>query len=161
MTNNDRPADFDARVMAYLPGLRKLAGKMVPRQYRDDLVTDTIMFALERWQNFREDGGMWNWLAWNMRGIVTNSAKKAATEKKHVRFVPIEKHMNLSVRATQEGYAELSDALRHISAHRHGSVLLRRAMGDGLKEIAVDRGTSVEWVRQMEIAARTELRTAA
>lgn len=159
MTNTNRPAEFDARVMAYLPGLRKLASKMVPRQYRDDLVTDTIMFALERWQNFREDGGMWNWLAWNMRGIVTNGAKKAANDKKRVVFVPIEDHMNLAVPAAQDGYAELSDALRHISAHRHGSVLLRRAMGDGLKEIAVDRGTSVEWIRQMEVAARSHVRT--
>lgn len=161
MTNTNRPVDFDARVMAYLPGLRRLAAKYVPRPYRDDLVTDTIMFALERWQNFREDGGMWNWLTWSMRGIATNAAKKAANDKKRVVFVPIEDHMNLSVPAAQDGYAELSDALRHISTHRHGSVLLRRAMGDGLKEIAVDRGTSVEWVRQMEVAARTQLRAAA
>lgn len=156
-----RPAEFDARLMAYLPGLRKLAAKMVPRQYREDLVTDTIMFALERWENFREDGGMWGWLSWNMRGIVTNSAKKAANERKTAVFIPIEDHMNLSVAGEQEGYVDLSDALRRAASHRHGPVLLRRAMGDSLKEIAAERGVSIERVRQQEEAARASLRAAA
>lgn len=159
--SNNRPAAFDARVIAYLPGLRSLAAKMVPRAYREDLVTDTVMFALERWQNYREDGGMWNWLAWNMRGIVTNGAKKAANEKKRAVFVQIDDYMNLSVPGSQAGYTELSDTLRNVATHRHGSVLLRRAMGDGLKEIADERGTSVEWVRQMEVSARAHVRAAA
>ncbi len=156
----ERPAEFDARVMAYLPGLRRLAAKYVPRPYREDLVTDTIMYALERWQNYREDGGMWNWLSWNMRGIATNAAKKAASQKNRAIFVPLT-HQDSAVAPAQEGYVQLSEALRLVSAHRHGTVLLRRAMGDGLKEIAVDRGTSVEWVRQMEVAARKAVRAAA
>ena len=159
-TNTNRPAEFDDRVMAYLPGLRRLAAKYVPRPYREDLVNDTIMFALERWQNYREDGGMWNWLAWNMRGIATNAAKKAASQKNRAIFVPLTHH-DSAVAPAQEGYVQLSEALRLVSAHRHGSVLLRRAMGDGLKEIAVDRGTPVEWVRQMEVAARMYVRAAA
>lgn len=159
-TTTDRPADFDARVMAYLPGLRRLAAKYVPRPYREDLVTDTIMYTLERWQNYREDGGMWNWLAWNMRGIATNAAKKAASQKNRAIFVPLTHH-DSAVAPAQEGYVQLSEALRRVSAHRHGSVLLRRAMGDTLREIASDRGTTVEWARQMEVAARRELRAAA
>ena len=52
-----------------------------------------------------------------------------------------------------------SEALRLVASHRHGSVLLRRAMGDTLREIANDRGTTVEWARQMEVAARSHVRT--
>lgn len=157
----NRPAAFDARVMAYYPGLRRLAARHVPLAYREDLVTDTVISALENWGKFRETGGMWSWLEWTMRGIVTNAAKKAATRDKHVRFVPLEEYHDASVAPAQEGYTCLSETLRQVSAHRHGSVLIRRAMGDKLKDIANDRGTSVEWVRQMEAGARAELRAAA
>ena len=156
----ERPADFDARVMAYLPGLRRLAAKYVPRPYREDLVTDTIIYALDRWKNYREDGGMWNWLSWNMRGIATNAAKKVASQKNRAIFVPLTHH-DSAVAPAQEGYVQLSEALRLVASHRHGSVLLRRAMGDGLKEIAVERGTTVEWARQMEVAARKAVMVAA
>lgn len=159
-TTTERPADFDARVMTYMPGLRRLAAKHVPRPYREDLVNDTVMYALENWRNYRETGAMWSWLEWTMRGIVTNAAKKAATRDKHVRFVPLT-HQDSAIAPAQEGYVRLSEALRGLAAHRHGTVLMRRAMGDTLREIAADRGATKEWVRQMEVSARRELRAAA
>ena len=155
MTN--RPKEFDDRVMAYLPGLRRLAAKYVPRAYQDDLVTDTIMFALGKWQNFREDGGLWNWLAWNMRGIVTNGAVSARRRKAIATFVPIEDVANLATAPAQEGYVELSQALARLSSIKHGEVLIRRAMGDGLKEVAEERGLSRQRIQQLELAARADL----
>lgn len=95
-----------------------------------------------------------------MRGIVTNAAKKAATRDKHVRFVPLT-HQDTAVAPAQEGYVRLSETPRLVSAHRHGAVLMRRSMGDTLREIANDRGTTVEWARQMEVAARKYVRAAA
>jgi len=156
-----RPKEFDDRLKAYLPGLRALAATLVPRPYREDLVVDTVMFALEKWQNLRDDGGMWGWLVWNMRGIVSNQAQKAASRARNATFLPIEDHMNLAVPASQEAYTTLSETLREISSNRNGDVLLRRAMGDGLKEIADERGITCERVRQIEVAARSALRVAA
>jgi len=140
--------------MAYMPGLRKMAARHVPRQCRDDLVTDTIMYALEKWQNFREDGGMWNWLSWCMRGLVKNAAQKAMTRKKHATFIPIEKWMHPASEPRQEEYAELSAALRKLSSVRHGDVVLRRGMGESLADIGDERGITRERVRQLEVAGR-------
>ncbi|MBB4192764.1 sigma-70 family RNA polymerase sigma factor [Rhizobium aethiopicum] len=147
--NDNRPAEFDARVMAYVPGLKRLAGRRVPREYRDDLVTDTIMYALAHWKNFREDGGMWNWLEWSMRGILKNAATKAANRKKNLKFVPIEDHMNLSTPATQLAHADLSKALDGMTG-RGGKIVVRRALGHSLREIGDEMGMTSERVRQLE-----------
>lgn len=161
MTDNSRPASFDARVMAYLPGLRKLAARRVQPAYRDDLVTDTIAYALEHWTNYREDGGLWNWLVWQMRGILKNEATKKANRDKHVTFVQMADHMHFSVPASQEDYADLSFAFDRAAGVKNGDVLIRRAMGDTLDDIATDRGLCRERIRQLESAARAELRAAA
>lgn len=159
--NDNRPAEFDARVMQYVPGLRKMAANRVPMQYREDLVTDTIICALAHWKNFREDGGMWNWLAWQMRGILKNEATKAALRAKHIQFVPIEDHMRFSVPPTQLDHVELSQTL-DVMDTREGAILLRRAMSDeSLDEIGVDFGISGERVRQIESKERNRLRARA
>lgn len=147
--NDNRPPEFDARVMAYLPGLRSMAAKRVPREYRQDLVTDTIMHALTHWKSFREDGGMWNWLEWCMRGIIKNAATKAAVRKRLATFVPIEDHMHLSTPANQLAYADLSKALDGMTG-RGGKIVVRRAMGDSLGEIGNAMGLTAERVRQLE-----------
>ncbi len=154
-----RPADFDDRVMAYMPGLKRLALKKVPRIYADDLVTDTIICALEKWENYREEGGMWNWLVWQMRGIISNSAIKAKARSAHAIFVPLDDH-DTAVAANQNDYVELSMTLDRISG-RDGGILLRRAMGYGLREIAEAEGVGSERVRQLEERARKRLEEAA
>lgn len=156
MTTKTRPPEFDARVMAYRPGLFSLAGKLgLKGEERHDLVTDTIIEALERWQNYREDGGFWNWLYWTMRGKHTNARDKRQlpmTDKS------IEDVSHL-VRAepSQERYLELSQTLAKLSAGRKGHVLLRRAMGDTLQEISNDIGVNRERVRQIEEEERAVL----
>lgn len=161
--NTARPAAFDAAVMAYLPGLKKLAARMVPREYRDDLVTDTIMYVLERWRNFRGDytsarGGLWNWLQWNMRGVVSNQAVTAKSRKRRASFVPMDGHVyHLATPATQHASAEAREAIDRIDG-RDGDVLLRRAMGFGLEEIGADIGVTRERVRQLEVKARARLK---
>lgn len=149
VANDNRPTEFDARVMAYLPGLRALAAKKVPKEYREDLVTDTIIYALAHWTNFREDGGMWNWLEWQTRGIIKNAASKAVARKRHAVFVPIEDHMQFSTPANQLDYADLSKALDGMTG-RGGRIVVRRAMGDTLREIGNVMGLTNERVRQIE-----------
>lgn len=156
-----RPAEFDARVMAYVPGLRNLARRYRRTdEQRNDLVTDTIMSALDRWQSYRADGGMWNWLAWTMRGIVSNHAQQAAVRRKHIKFVAMDDVPHAPIETNQEDYADLSSALAALGRVKNGDVVMRRAMGDSLREIAEDRGVTAERVRQIEVAARAELRRA-
>lgn len=149
----ERPADFDDRIMAYRPGLESLARKYRrdPEQ-RADLVTDTIIYCLEHWQNFREEGGLWKWLAWQMRGIVSNEA-----DRKYIKVVDADRQMEMaSTQPTQHDYAELSAILGQLSG-RGGHVVLRQAMGDTLTEIGAEMGVSCERARQLAANERARL----
>lgn len=149
-----RPPAFDSRVMAFMPGLQNLSRKYKKTwEDRNDLVTDTIAYALEKWENFREEGGMYNWLAWNMRGIASNQRQR---RNLHIVEAPVQ-YALASSQPTQERYCELSSVLRILPAGRGGSVLLRRAMGEQLNEIGADLGVSPERVRQIEEKARALL----
>ena len=157
LTKNARPKEFDARIMAYVPGMRAKAAKYrKTREGRDDLVTDTIAYCLDHWQNFRADGGLHNWIMWQMRGVVKNNGAYDRVRKGV--FVDSEFHIDTaSTPPTQHQSAELSAALSHMTG-RDGGVLLRRAMGDGLEEIGADLGISRERVRQLEERARVKVR---
>lgn len=148
-----RPPSFDARVMAYLPGLKNLAYKLErDPEIRGDLVTDTLIEALDKWQNFRGDGGMWNWLYWMMRGKLTNqrNKKKAHLVEEGYRYE------NATTAPRQHDYSELSSVLGQLT-DRAGGVLIRRAMGETLAEIGKDIGVGVERTRQLEEKARARL----
>lgn len=156
---HDRPASFDAAVMAYYPGLRNLARRYKSAAYRDDLVTDTIMRALENWRNFRPDGNMWRWLAWTMRGIVSNQAVGASMQKRQGVLVSID-NVALSTEPNQEHYTDLAAATDKLTG-RGGDILLRRAMGGTLKEVGASYSISPEWTRRLEAEARSKLKEAA
>lgn len=167
--NDNRPAAFDARIAAYLPGLRKLARRYTKtHEQANDLVTDTVIYALEKWQNFRprtgadrKSDGFWAWLVWQMRGVVQNASVKTANRRRVATFVALDDAPALRVAPNQHDYAELSQTIARLSGTRSGGVLLRRAMGDKLGDVANDLGVSRERVRQLEVAARHELRVAA
>lgn len=161
--NAPRPAAFDAAITAYIPGLQKLARRYTktPEQ-RDDLVSDTVIYALDKWRNFRphDDGtaGMWTWLSWQMRAVVSNARSAAVNRRKNMTFVAMDDAVNLpSTPAGQESSADLSVVLGQIGGLKHGDVLMRRAMGDKLVDIAEERGLSVERIRQFEVGARRKL----
>jgi len=149
-----RPPSFDAAVTAHIPNLKWLAGKLGFRgDARKELVHDTIVYALSHWQNFREDGCMQNWLFWQMRGCVTNTARR-----KRVTLVHGVDVANRATPPRQEDYVALSATLAKLSG-RGGEFLLRAAEGDSLLEIANDNGISRERVRQIVERERVRLRS--
>lgn len=151
-----RPAEFDARVMEYLPGLRRLAMKLAPPQYREDLVSDTVLSALENWQSFREDGGMWGWLKWRMRNVVSAQAYHATRLKRHGRRVSLESASHLAEPPRQVAAAELSIALESLARVNNGDLILRAAQGETFGEIAAERGVSRQRIHQVAARARKE-----
>lgn len=157
-TTTDRPAAFDARVMAYFPGLMNAAKRYTRNNdERYDLAVDTVAKALSCWTNFREDGGLWKWLVWNMRGIASNRARDAVAKKRYGREVSTESLPQRSTPAEQEHAADLAVAVDRLSAIRHGDVLLRYATGETHMEIAGERGISRQRVRQLAEKARERL----
>jgi RNA polymerase sigma factor (sigma-70 family) len=155
--NVERPAEFDARVMRYWPGLWNLAGELGARgEERQDLVTETVMEALKKWENYREGGGFYKWLYWMMRGIWSNSQRSKM--RSPMTDLPVEEYeQRLVTQPTQEHYVELSQALSRMTAGRRGNVLVRRAMGESLREIGADIGVGPEGVRQLELRERKML----
>lgn len=159
----DRPAEFDQRVMQYLPGLRKLSWRYCrDAEEREDLVNDTVMFALRNWQSFREEGGFWSWLCWQMRGEVSrrnnyNKRRVWLNAQFDVQHETADAIAELRTEPTQDVEVELADVKRLVAGVRHGDVLLRYAHGATLDEIARDRGLSKERIRQFIVVARKEL----
>jgi RNA polymerase sigma factor (sigma-70 family) len=143
--------------MEYLPGMRKLAGKYRrDREQRDDLVTDTIAKCLETWENYREDGGFWNWIYWAMRGVMS---KERDARKRKLRIVDDpEGHWaaTIGMAPTQLKHVELSQTLDEMKG-REGDILMRRAMGERLCEIGATLGVCKERVRQIEKRERQRL----
>jgi DNA-directed RNA polymerase specialized sigma24 family protein len=75
-----RPADFDAKVLAYIPMMRKFAAKLVPEEAREELVQDALLYTFEKWENFRGDwnapkSGFVEWLRFQMRGVASNNKR--------------------------------------------------------------------------------------
>lgn len=137
MTNDNRPADFDARVMSYWPGLLGAAFRYErDKDARYDLAVDTVAYALGHWQSFREDGGFFNWLKWCMRSIISNRSKG----RHRTLLIADDPNGSLicmaSVPPAQEHSADLSIVLKRIQSMPAGQDLLQAAMGASLREIA-------------------------
>jgi len=158
-TTDARPEGFDDRLMSYYGSLRKRAGRLGnPPQEREDILNDTIVYILSHWRSFRPDGGFYNWISLCMRHVAQEIRRTAARKAVYMRQVQDPRAFdNLQTPASQLDNVELSDAIAYLKGHRHGGVLLRRAMGDSLKEVAADGRGNVEWARQREERARRDL----
>lgn len=128
-----RPPEFDARVLAYMPMLRSQATKRAPAGKREDLIQDTLFYALSKWENFREDGSFYNWLVYCMRAVISNNrAKKTEQEDPDGRLAS-----GRTQPPSQEDAAELDRVLRRISDTKDGDSLLAFAAG-------IDQGTMAD-----------------
>lgn len=159
-----RPKEFDAKVMAYLPALKKLARKLANND-ADELVQDTFIYVLSHWQNFRGDpaqpkSGFYNWLTLNMRSIAQGRRGKERTQRK---YMPVKNDpdgyvlANVSTAPRQEDITYANQVVRRLSRSREGRMLVRLGGGEMLKDVAAKRGIGVERVRQLTERARERL----
>lgn len=162
MTETRRPAEFDAKVMAYMPGLKSLSHKYAPAGEREELIQDTLVQIFASWKNFRGDdygsgSGFYNWLAWQMRAVAGNKRSKKSVPTVYDdngKYSAI-----VGMPADQERAVIAKDMLGRATG-RDGAILLRRGMGCGLKEIGAELGLTRERVRQLEVRGRDSLRKA-
>lgn len=143
MNDNERPAEFDLKLMAYMPGIRSLAVRWEVSGQREDLIQDTIAYVLTHWKNFRHDGdykNFYSWIKWQMRGIANNRKRRIKTP---LTDDPTGLIMaNVPVPANQEYAADLVIALDKLATNINGSTLLRFAAGFDQYEIAASDGVS-------------------
>lgn len=145
--DNQRPAEFDARLAEYSPMINKLANNARRSGGADDLAQDIRLAAMERWQSYRpEDFKFGTWLAWVTRSVVSDAKIKAATKK---RTAVVMTDHRVSAPATQQIHAELVEVLSRLSGTRDSDVLLRFAMGEDLAAIGAEMGISRERARQL------------
>lgn len=148
--NDNRTAAFDAALVAYLPGMRKLAYTLVGNK-ADDLVQDTAVAALRRHGSFRTEGGFRVWVSLIMRSIAAGERKKYRPH-----FVDGFQFTLLRNGPSQE----IESDMRTIGNHLHdagGHIILRRAQGEELKDIAVSLGVSKNRASLHEARARAAL----
>lgn len=147
--NDNRPASFDAALLAYLPSLAGLAMKLRPtasRQDREDLVQATALKALEVWHSYRTDKSPYTWLRYLMRAIAYDDAERQGKIAKLKLQLP-----GVSVTITepsQEHAADLALVSSQIAPDLRGD-MLDMAAGGLLAEPAARRGITRERTRQM------------
>lgn len=149
----ERPPEFDAKVMAHVKALGKLAWmKTRNRDAANDLVSDTVILALHRWQNYNPKWAMWTWLKLLMRGKARDNwiAGKSRIEM----IGTSTEYFNAATPPNQEARVALNEALATLDTIKNGDLVLGRAMGDVSAETARTRGVSRQHiVNQTVIAA--------
>ena len=139
----ERPPEFDAKVMAFYPGLLNHAWKLTrDRDRQMDLVSDTVAMALHRWQSYDSKYAIWTWLKMTMQEIRRDRARAGAREIKTIVPSSDEDSYMPATPASQFDHAQLSSVLRVVNSIKHGGHIIRRAMGDTFREIGEKGGNT-------------------
>lgn len=171
MTN--RPAEFDALVLQWMPFLHKMARRLERNaQDREDLINETVAVVLHRWASYREDGNFPGWLALSMRECVAALRRRQRRARENecsydgalrLNFRGGDDDFNVAKcdmhgePARQDNIVELTQVVEAIPAGRPRDILTRLACGDNGEEIGRDYGISRERVRQIGVAERGKL----
>jgi len=153
-----RTEEFDARVVSYLPYLRKQAARMErDEQKREDLVSETVIKLLDTHHTFRPEGGFVNWMYWTMRGVATSNHRRV---NKEVEDPDGKVAAAVAVPSTQEDQAYVSEVLSRIPA-KHSEIVQRLVAGWTHEEIGAERGITRQAVASYISRARAAVRHAA
>jgi DNA-directed RNA polymerase specialized sigma24 family protein len=141
----ERPAEFDAKVMARYSVLKNRARRITKNENAAvDLVTDTIMLALKRWQSYRDGPTMWPWLCLTMKECArSNWSKMNRAVKTTSNDIVM---MNISTQPSQYHSLALRDALKILDKIKHGDVLIDHSLGHSSNDIARNLGISQQAV---------------
>jgi DNA-directed RNA polymerase specialized sigma24 family protein len=143
--NDNRPAWYDAAVLAYMPRLRRVAKILTTPSKQDDLVQSTIEAALRYWRSYNPAKNLGGWLVFQMRHIAfTERGAVVATGSLDLLTVP----------ADQESTVTAAELLRAVEASPHADVMRLVATGHTSEEIATMRGVSRQRVHQKITAFR-------
>lgn len=170
-TQPTRPTEFDAKVLAYLPALKKLAYRFERnRQDREDLINETVEVALRRWAGYRPDGGFYGWLVGQMRSVVADVRRRArrhvaepldaAIDQANADEDPYKIYAMPAAPAEQDNIIELDQVRAAMKPGRAADMLMRVAAGEEYAAIAADYGVSRQRAHQIVTAERARLRKA-
>lgn len=157
----ERPAEFDAKIMAFYPGLLNHAWKLTrDRERQIDLVGDTVAMALHRWQSYNEKYSIWTWLKYTMQEIRRDRARESTRQIKTVVPSSDEDSYMPATQGNQFDSANLASVLRTIGQIKNGGHIIRRAMGDTFREIGAKGGNTSQCAHLQYKEAMADLRRA-
>ena len=157
--NNPRSPEFDRKLLAYEPALRRLARKITRNEdAADELFQSAMVVMLRRHRECRLDT-FWTWAVMCVRGtaqdfIRTNSTKSRTAE---VCSLSAFEEVPGSTEPSQEDGADLSRVISMLEG-RNGTMLMRMAMGDTLESIGSDHGLTKQRVCQIVEKERGRVR---
>lgn len=160
-----RPADFDAMLVRYMPGMRKMASRLgFTGDEADYLVLDTIARCLANWRNYRPGPSAWSYLYWTMRGVTSRRKRELANRNRLFVHDPDGRHAaGLALAPTQEHAVDLKRAVEALDS-RGGHIAVRVAMGETFEEVGSSIGVSRQRAKQLSdraVARVAGLRVAA
>lgn len=153
----DRPADFDAKVMAHHAALKSRAWRITKnKSVANDLVTDTVILALKRWRSYRDGPTMWPWLCLTMKECARDNWAKmqraVKTTNNDVAF------MSARTQPNQYYALVLKDTLRSLDDIKHGDTLIAHSLGHGSGFLAKKNGISQQAIINRFGKARARLK---
>ncbi len=154
-SNDNRPASFDQALVDYLPGLHAVAIRAYPNEESDELVSDTIEYALSHWQSQRPGVTMLTWLRQVMSFMRARRRIAASAQKRAGVTVPLDDSMaSVSPDDTNTALRQAVDPL----PERSRAIVLMQAAGYTLNEIGIAHGLTRERIRQISRRAVEAMR---
>jgi len=167
---DNRPPEFDALLVRYLPGLTNLAARLTryDHQKRDDLINDAVLFILANWQKFR-GVGFHGWASLLMRDCARNMRKRDTKHSASSESLDTVTEWQVAVPPTQEHAVELAQVMAYVDTMPPRRALVVRMLAAGYTGadiapiLGVTRAAASESYRrsQRELAERFGAQAAA
>lgn len=160
-SNDNRPASYDAALLEHTRLIRKM-GYKYDRHNREEFAQDLHAYLLDKWHYYNPIYPFSTWVRMSALSVhcVRYKAKTAACRNAPTICADTNASLLYSQDAP-ESTLDLASIVSRLNGTRGGMMLLRRAMGDGLREIAAEYGISKERVRQIIMAEREKLKAVA
>lgn len=153
-----RPAEFDKRLMAYMPAIRKSVNLRVPYAKREDTLQEVLADIIGNWQKFRHEGdyhGFFVWAKWRVKAVVSKDKQKRSEPVCH------KEDADVSVAARQEDIVLAGQVVRRLKRSRAGRMHLRYAAGESQTSIGKRRTLSAARVQQLVAKSTADIRMVA
>ncbi len=158
---DNRPAEYDAALLKHMRLVQRMAYKY-DRHNREEFAQDLSAYLLDKWYYYKPIYAFSTWV--RMSAVSVSSSRYKAKTAACRNAVTIYAEDDASVfgcHDAPDSSVDLAAVVSRLDGTRGGKMLLRRAMGDALREIAKDNGISKERVRQILIAERRKLKDVA
>jgi RNA polymerase sigma factor (sigma-70 family) len=156
--NNPRSPEFDRKLLAYEPALRRLARKITKNDdAADELFQSAMVVMLRRHRECRLET-FWTWAVLCVRGTAQEFVRTNSTKSRSAEVCSLSAFEELPgfTDPHQEEGTDLSRVVSLLEG-RNGTMLMRRAMGETLEAIGNDHGLTKERVRQIVIKERARV----